>query len=596
MTESTTALANELAVIQNEFKGFRALQKQTRKEEATAIAKIYMWWRNARTEPGYLENCYASAHIASPKNELAKLDFKPLLLLVNNKQITQGDLWQWNIGLNCIHEAFERNPAHYVNDPTYKIQQLILNSGGKSGLAFKKLGEKSSTSNGQNADPLKAFELDDCEFGETFTNEAKLFVTAKSNKLPVSLPALPVTQNGFSVVLVQNGTNGAELIGSSNDEQVVGKLLVDLYRNDFEATPLTMRCVIEPLHILNLPNNIAAIYSKHIARRKQGAKKNAAGGKASAFKRLIYRPHTSDFLLSSTKCDASAVVIAKPKQLLIDRKQGDIWMPISLRKSIETNLLHKAMCNMYVPSHDDLYTSCSEDALISHVVYLSTKLNVGDEGGVNAAQLIGKTKNLHHPPLHFLPFFNFLGVPEAQVVAMPCDFAPSWKTELDVCWLRATVTNFIGQWLQTYVKKAEQAKHKTMQVEFSEKQMVMSYEYNPEVGHEIAEPFALPPGCATGNVTLKVRALEFLCFLRQISDLSIVGSIKIDADTYAIRITFSTTASDYVCWIPAANADGVRDATHFALYSPVQTEHDSGLDDQDPDSDLVEEELALNVI
>lgn len=596
MTVSTTTLANELSALKNDLKDFRALQKQTRKEEATAIAKIYMWWRNARTEPGYLEKCYEAAHIASPKNGADRFDFKPLLLLVNNKQITQGDLWHWNIGLNCIHEAFERNPAHYDQDPIYAIQLFISNSGWKSGLVHKKLGEKSSAVNGRDIDPLKEFELDDGEFGDTFANEAKLFVTAKSNKLSVDLPPLQATEHGLSVVLVKNGTNGTELIGSTNDQKMVEKLLVDLYRNDFEAMPLTMRCVIEPLHILNLPSNIAAIYSKHLARRKQPAKKSAAGGKVSSFKRLIYRPYTGDFLLSSTKSVSSAVVIAKPKQSLINRTQGDIWMPISLRKSIETNLLRKAMCNMYTPSKTDFYTSCPDDSLISHVVYLTTKLNIEDEGGVNAAQLIGKTANLHHPPLHFVPFFDFVAAPGSQVVAMPCQFTPSWKAELDANWLRANVTNFIDQWLQTYVKKAEQAKHKTMQVELSSSQMVMSYEYNPEGGHEIAEPFAMPTGCASGSVAINVRTFEFLSVLRQIFNLSIVGSITIDADAHAMRITFSTSANDYTCWIPAANVEGVRDATHFSQYSPVQTVYDAGPDDLDPDADLIVEEHALNAV
>lgn len=592
MTIAKVGLNDKLLALKNEFKGFRALQKLTNKQEYSAIAKIYLWWRNARTEPGYLDECYESAGINSPKLDPNSIDFKPLLLLVNNKQIAYGDQWQWNIGLNCIHDAFESNPDHYAQDPAWKIEKFIGNSGGKTGLVHKKVGGKLASQNAQSGDELKAFTLDDSEFGDTFIAEAKFFVTAKSNKLPVPLPALPVTLDGFSVVLLQNGANGAELIGSSNDEQAVKKLLVDLYRNEFDAMPATMRCVIEPLHILNVPNSIAVTYGKHLAGRKQGPKKNAVGGKASEFKRLIYRPYTSDFLLSSTKRNASVVVIAKPKPTLIDRSKGDIWMPIQLRKSIESNLLHKAMCNMFTPSHVDTYTTCPPDSLVSHIVYLNTKLKVEDDGGVSAAQLISNTGNLHHAPLHFMPFFDFTGPHVSQVTATDSGFKPTWNASVDAHWLNATTTNFFAEWMAAYVKKTEQAKHKTMQVELSAARMVVSYEYNPQGGHEIPMQFDLPAGSASGSSTLNVRSFDFVCVMRQLADLNVLGQIKFDADSHAMRLTFSTAANNYVCWVPAADIEGKRDATHFVPYSPIQTVYDGGPDDQDPDPNLIDDELA----
>lgn len=140
MSAAFTRLDTELATIQDETTQFAALQKTTWTQERHLMAVVYMWWRAARCEEGYLEACYQKANVVFNQTKRG-INFRPLLRLINNNQISENELTQWSGALLAIHNDFESNPEHYASDPVEKIKYFIKINGGKTGLAgyFKKL-------------------------------------------------------------------------------------------------------------------------------------------------------------------------------------------------------------------------------------------------------------------------------------------------------------------------------------------------------------------------------------------------------------------------------------------------------------------------
>jgi len=51
-------------------------------------------------------------------------------------------------------------------------------------------------------------------------------------------------------------------VGTNNDSSLIDQALVKTYRDDFTAQPLTVRSILEPLHVLKVPKSAAHAYDK----------------------------------------------------------------------------------------------------------------------------------------------------------------------------------------------------------------------------------------------------------------------------------------------------------------------------------------------
>lgn len=559
------ALDLKLAELKIDMDSVLVLQKMTREQERMAMACVYMWWREAQMVAGYLADCYANAYITN--NKTRAVNFRPLLKLVTGSQMAEGDLDTWAKALRVVHEDFEKNAKHYAIDPIDRISHFIKTKGGKTGLA----GYHSKTDDDEDApiESVKLFTLDEGELLATLrAGAASHYASSTAN---IQLPALQLNEDGYSLVVVKKQGNGYALVGTTNETKLLDAALVSTYRADFDAMPLTMRVVLEPLHVLNVPNCLASSHGKFIEVSNLADAWDEKRRKEKAFKRLTYRAAEQDFLLSTMQTNAAVVVKAKPRSDVMGRKAGDLFLPNSTRQSVEVNLLHQGAFNLFKPSAADKFTSVGRGYIAANYVDLMTKVAVDDVDGITAQEVEANTANLSHPPLSFIPYHTAFGEPRWQVVNKTQRVKASWQADVDLDWLRLASTAFLDKWIAAYGKKANRPVNKTLKVALDAKDLTIAYEFDAALGYDNLKTIALPVNSAQGHVELAVRSADFAFVLRQIADLNVVGSIDMQADAHGMVLTFATTASDYEVWIAACDERGNRIAAHFAAYSPVQT-------------------------
>ncbi len=581
----------QLATLQFDAANLNVLQKLTRDRERQIIAEVYVWWRSAVAIDGYLDDCYEKNGIAYNQKK-DSVNFRPLLKLVTDSQIQSNDLDYWSKGLQKIHLEVNANEQHFAATPVESIAHFIETMGGKTGLAgYHKPSKIDPYQEDISLSEFKLFELSESEFLPVLQKEARAYYSGKQHQPSIAMPALHITDEGYSVVVVRKEGNGIVLVGTTNDPNLIDTALVKTYRNDFEALPLTLRSILEPLHILNVPRTLASSFEKYIENSDVKDTWDNNGRKEKSHRRLIYRPATSDFLLSNMSLSVGTIVIAKPKTALIDRDKGDVFLPNSTRQSVEVRLLHQGLFNLFTPSSDDQFITVQPGHVASNFVSLETKVPVADDATVTATQIKRVTGNLKHPPLSFIPFYGLFGKPRWQVAPNNETFTPVWTAELSLDWLRNAATNFLDVWLKEYGNKAKREVNRILNIGLSDWQVCIGYEFDMATGYTLAQTLPLRDKANGSDVEVQVRSTDFAFALRQIADLNVQGSIKVQATKSAFVLFFETSASQYECWIPGCEDNGERDATHFIAYHPVQS---AGLDlePDDLEPEMTEKEKA----
>lgn len=592
MPTTKSDLDLELEHLRLDTANLNVLRKITRAQERRVMGDVFVWWQRARDVDGYLEQCYAANDIVFNRTQ-GEVNFRPLLRLVTQNQISNNDLETWAKVMPKVLEDVAKSPKHYAANPAEKIAHFVEQKGGKRALAgyySSKTAINEPTADAE-IEPGLFFTLDEAEFVPTLLSASQKRYATSSPIAPVTIPTAKTTADGYSILLVRQGANGTQLIGSVDNQRLVDDLMINTYRNDFEAMPVTMRSVLEIIHILNVPKAIASSADKFIEYSNLKDAWNV-GKKELAVKRLIYRSATGDFLLSCQQVPAAVVVRAKPHLNLMQRDVGDTFLSNSTRKSIETRLLHQSMFNLFEPSEADQYRVTSVPGISAHSILLSTKLEIADSAHVKASTIVQRTKNLNHPPISFIPFYAMFGEPRWQVDCKPADFKPAWAATLNLNWLRHASNEFFEQWIAEYGVKAKRAINNVLELRANVSEIRLGFEYEKTLGFDNSKLLTMPSGQAKGTVNLHVRSADLTFVLRQIADLNVIGAIGIQADDHAIVLNFSTSANSYQCWIPACDLSGSRSTKHFTIYRPVPSPNPVRTEDPDDlEPEATDEEL-----
>ena len=241
MPATKSDLDLELESLRLDVANLNVLRKLTRAQERRVMGDVFVWWQRAREVDGYLEQCYATNDIAFNKTQ-GEVNFRPLLRLVTQNQISDNDLDTWAKVLPKVLEDVAKSPKHYAANPAEKIAHFVEQKGGKRALAgyySSKTAINEPTADAE-IEPELFFTLDEAEFVPTLLSASqKRYAT--STPLAATIPTAKTTADGYSILLVRQGANGTQLIGSVDNQRLVDDLMINTYRNDFEAMPVTMR-------------------------------------------------------------------------------------------------------------------------------------------------------------------------------------------------------------------------------------------------------------------------------------------------------------------------------------------------------------------
>ncbi len=594
MALDTASLDEQLGELKQQTQHVLLLKHKTRKEERTHLATIYVWWRTVREQGTYLDDKYAE--LAIPNNKLQnKINFRPFLTLVTGGNVSKNDLNFWQITLNAVHAEWEARPDHYATDTIDRIVHFINEQGGKTGIASYHVddAEDAYVDDVVEDKQVKHWvdELDDAEFMPTWIARAKAHYGSRASNISVDLQQVQATPDGFSLVIVhQNGTT-TNLLGSVNDDTLIDELLTSKYRNDFSVMPKSMRMVLEPLHLLNVPEVIAASADQFVENSRV---KDALieGKKVVAVKRLTYRMATEDFLLSNVCMDSGVVIRAKPKTNLFGKVQGDLCLSNTMRQSVETRLLYKHMFNMYTTTSPDKFLAYPEGHIYAYKLPLQCTFDVSDDEktGIRGSEVAQHISNIAHPPIDWMPFYTDAPQLHWQVDAIDDPFTPTWVGHASSYWLRTTVCEFFDKWIAAYAKKSNRPVNKTLLLNLMERSFVVGYEMGQDGMYveDNDKRFNLDNGRGVADV--QVRSTDFAFAMRQLADLDLLGGVHIGVNAHAVKLQFQTSVHSYTCWVPTCDSKGVRDKTSFKRYMPSQTQLHKEWGDDNANPNLTDEE------
>jgi hypothetical protein len=582
MATNTTAQDKQLATLKTATRNVLLQIRKTNKQEREHLAAIYVWWRSVKDVTGYLTDLYAKNGIEY-YNIKNKINFRPLLTYLTNGEVESNDLNYWQQTLRAIDVEYQTDPNHYGNESIVRIAQFLDMNGGKTGLAgyHNKVDEDEIEDGELKREDVErlAYSLDEEKLFPTFLWEAKAFYEACTSLQTATLPALNTTQDGYSVVVVKRDGTQAKLLGTVNEQSFIEAMLATTYRKNFEALPTTMRCILEALHLLNVPLAVAYNIDKYID-HVEGYEHQKDLNSMRDKRRLIFRKNSADILLSNVTKQLGVVLTAKPKHELFPNLAGDIYINNNLRLSLEVRLLHQTMFNMFTTQHKEQYVEVPKGFLHAYRLPIETKQPMADEktgeffDATTAALVKRHTHNITHPSISWTPFYKS-NVPTIKKIAtntqadlVDAPFKAKWQGVANIDWLRNVVSEFFDGWIVKYAAKAERDINMAMHLQLQNESFTVGYEFGKK-GYDNHKAFELAK--AMGSLELQVRTGDFAFVIRQLADLNVQGNIAIQANSDGVLLHFETSANNYTCLIPACTVKGVRHAALMQQYTPSQT-------------------------
>ena len=548
------------------------------------IAEIYLWWLGASKQKDFLTDEYAKLRM--PFRQTTQLiNYIPLFWLVwGTANCDKSTASRHSKALNKVNEEYVRKPKYYAKDGVYKLAKFIETNNGIDGLSgYKKTdADQSDTTAADNGDDfyeeehklqklryvefLKANShksiLTPAEENIVVYEEAKTFYAAQPTQPVVDFGSeLAVNDDALSLILVRKTAAGYELLGSTNDAELVRAVTVTNFKHNLNALPQEIKCVLETLRSQALPQSLSK-FARDLV--------DWTGGKNTKpqYKRLIFRVGSGDFLLSPVNAKSGVVSVVKPHVDNFYTGTGDIYLSTLSTKLVEKNLIAKYAFNLYKLDGIECY-----DFGVEKLFRLQNQFNYSDF-------------------LH-LDFWRFehnelLPVNQADVAVDALDKV-HWETTLDIGFFRQLTLQVLDKWFVTHGKMIKRERGQTCQITFEQTRIVIEFVLVNGV-FEVAREIALTvPTSSLSKTTLQFKTKDIMPVLRAIADFNI-NSISAKANSDVLQFEFANDTAVYSISIPTINSKGIRNNKAFTNYKAVVSEQEpQSVDDFDYAVDAIVE-------
>ena len=517
------------------------------------IAEVYYWWLAAEDINGYLDAEYAKLNRQFKSRVKYGINYSPLLVLVwGNDNCSTSDLDRHSRALNNIHSEYLSRPKYYAKDGVAKMAKFIEDKHGINGLTG--YGDNLIDGDGEEDEeeytaryPQKP-PLSDTAKSAVLLNSAKTHYAQTSNAPVVNFNnAIPVTDDYLAVILVKRSATGYQLLGATNDAELVERATIANYKHSFSALPNSVRTIVETLRTQCLPQHILKIQRDLVDKSKH---KHEDGKHKLSTRRLIYRFSTGDFLLSPVRTNAGVVTIAKPKQSILAKLDADVFLSSRARLALERRAISNYDFNLYRAETTEEIKRFTFDDSASHVLRLQ---NLADE-----------TDYLH------LDFWNYEEDTTDAISQVDVEWTGKgdWHHLVPLAWFRNLSQTVVDKWFASHANHIKREHQRVCHLQLSKEAMTLQFvkrDGNFEVRRE-----CLFPTATNGLVSLNLYFLtkDLMPVLKALADFEISADIQIGADKNALLITFATDAADYAIAVPTTNERGIRNASAFSFYQP----------------------------
>lgn len=519
------------------------------------LAWVYLWWLRASKIDGFLDEQYTKFNIGGRSND-GEEKFTRLLRLtwrLDWADESKATLQQWSHALRKIHTEYTTNNNAYKSNPLEKIVQFIEGSGGLRALigadkyyidTNAEVAPKSKSKGGRTADEAAVIANKHLELGELHFASAKPISSIQSTK-PIS-----VNRKGYALALIRIKRNDTfDVLATVSEESQIREAIVASYKRSNAAAPTVLQQLAEVISTQTIPLSI----EKHRNSLQDSKKLKDENGElvnVTQYKRVLFRKHQKDILLSENKTGCSVVTIAKPYQSILASSK-DVFMRVQDRRYLEQAILQSKDLSIYTTNDKEKIPVVRDtDVAASHKLVLENKL-------------LNTKRALYFYAIDSVKEFNR---PQADLNTSYKE-PVLWQATVDSIWIESLYAAFVGAWLNEYGQHITRPQHKTIRIEFGKTQLLFKH-YGERGNLTTSSKIFELTNVSRNSKPIKPIFLtkDLMPVLAALVQTEVVGHVKLSANNDLLVIAYKTALASYQISVPTCSLAGKRNTAAFAAY------------------------------
>ena len=557
------ALDKELKQIQDGMAVAQRRFQSSKLQTYQHLAEAYLWWRKASKRKGYLEGLYAANNITNYKQ------FHRLVNLVFQmwKTNQQQNIGNFSYAVEALHKEYEAKEFLYKNreNPVAELQVFIQDSGGISGIRGRNQQRKDEEGDDAPDDGIvKKPSQNPRRSSDRLETEAQVIKqkkeTAKATKTGKQVDFGEVATNDDELVLVlakRNDTsNKLTVIGTTANEAVINRALLDIGDIDYSDTAPVLRTLVEALKPNIIPRRLQQqkvrqkFYDKTKIKHSYTNRKGDTEAVTLTEKTRLVLRKNGTILVSKTPSVASLTTIAKPNVKLGNKT--DVFLRGTDRHWIETDLLNEAQIILY---------------------NAEPKKKLAKAGDKVNADLQLTLSNIRSKSKRNIYFYDMdridTGIGFQSDIADVQNIKYGWRITASPTYIRRLYAKHLEKWLYGVNKGIKLQENLHMLLHCTSKHLeIQSVWLNGKYdlqGKEFQTVFAKDAKAIVNSRDTKVivNPLDIVQVFATIADAQLTNKVLIEGNKHLLHIQYDTDAAEFDVYVPACDAKGVRDSTHF---------------------------------
>lgn len=596
----------ELGQLQNDCDAAETMYVGARNELYKNIARVYLWWRKADVQKGYLDTKIEQMGGIFKKESKHGYNFSPVLQLVYGNSISDHEISKRGQVLNLLHEEYKKTPKKYGTD-VVKLANHINQKGGlrrmvqdslpdaKSIKALETLVKQQVAANVSATALPSNVEIDVAKqnaVDEALKYDKSAFATLlgvieelrkpKYIDKPDANQKIRITQpikqaklaadaeiywrkhsglgligadfgfdtniGNFGLAVIKRDAKGVAVVDTFIDDALIKQALVSAYEKQYAALPDNMRCMYETLKTQLLP--------KHVADQIAG------------------KLDDSDTKVPSTKRNKNNETVsvnvplkAEPRLIYIGNSNQFVLSPIGSSVGVcaivtpTASVIANCSYDVYMHRHTKTVVEqmLNEQTMNCYRPASSSALQAQEKPYRHSLQV---TSVADPSDFYFLTFYPFLtlSLPHYGQAMFDIGYEKTIKTKLKLTrgFVHAIAKNGADKWLAGKGNHAARSSNRVVQLTVTNKLLRLEFDYKD--GNALAFfEFPMPSSTKlTGACKQKFVCLDLMPVLSALGALELITDVQLLLDKNVAVFKFATDAGKFVIAVPACDNKGKR--------------------------------------
>jgi hypothetical protein len=534
---------------------------------------VYLWWRTAWQEEGYLEQHYKDHGIGWQRTDGDDPNFNPVIRLIWSLDeldpTTRVTVSQWNKALQSIHQHYEECPDNFAHNAAGKLVRYIQANGGVDGLRGAKSDRESQTTLHVDVESTNPVTPATPNTSNAAPDLRKLGPVAlaefKKQKEGIGTAELKhaarIGRDGFTVLLARKQAGGFIVHGSSNDPEQIETVAARAATKNLANLPANLRVIVETIATQAFPPHALPsspeqrskwLRTEHADRsnlRDNGSARHRQNSLQpfASVKRLLLRGQR-DILFSRDRVGVSTVTRCQPKKPLIDQD-----VTLSLRETDRLQI--------------ERWLETGEAAWLR--AEPGRRLVRSGEPGTYELALITSIASDFCGALKFHDLSGASEAPHCQAEFRRADFQADWSVKLPAEWFAGLRERWAGRWFAELGRfnQIVRPHNRSLLVKVTTKHLTLVF--NRHAGQSAEEQFFFPTSinAAKDSHETSYFSKDLGPALYNLADADIVGDLTMSGNKDALLFRYDTPIGEFEIAIPTLDpAEKYRNTKLFFPY------------------------------